>query len=76
MRHAAVRRTTEYGLRVFGNRVLRRAFGPKRVFGNRVLRRAFGPKRDEVPGEWWKLHSEELHGFTHSQVSLGRSSRG
>jgi hypothetical protein len=26
----------------------------------RVLRRAFGPKRDEVTGEWRKLHNEEL----------------
>jgi hypothetical protein len=26
-----------------------------------VLRRIFGPKRDEVTGEWRKLHSEELH---------------
>jgi hypothetical protein len=32
-----------------------------RVFENRVLRRLFGPKRDEVTGEWRKLHSEELH---------------
>jgi hypothetical protein len=32
-----------------------------RVFGNRVLRRIFGPKRDEVTGEWRKLHNEELH---------------
>jgi hypothetical protein len=32
-----------------------------RGFGNRVLRRTFGPKRDEVTGEWRKLHSEELH---------------
>jgi hypothetical protein len=32
-----------------------------RVFENRVLRRIFGPKRDEVTGEWRKLHSEELH---------------
>jgi hypothetical protein len=31
------------------------------VFENRVLRRIFGPKRDEVTGEWRKLHSEELH---------------
>jgi hypothetical protein len=30
------------------------------VFGNRVLRRIFGPKRDEVTGEWRKLHNEEL----------------
>jgi hypothetical protein len=32
-----------------------------RVFDNRVLRRVFGPKRDEVTGEWRKLHNEELH---------------
>jgi hypothetical protein len=31
------------------------------VFENRVLRRIFGPKRDEVTGEWRKLHDEELH---------------
>jgi hypothetical protein len=32
-----------------------------RVFENRVPRRIFGPKRDDVMGEWRKLHSEELH---------------
>jgi hypothetical protein len=32
-----------------------------RVFENRVLRRIFGPKRDEVTGEWRKLHNQELH---------------
>jgi len=32
-----------------------------RVFENRVLRRIFGPKRDEVRGEWGKLHKEELN---------------
>ena len=31
-----------------------------RVFENRVLRSVFGPKRDEVTGEWRKLHNEEL----------------
>jgi hypothetical protein len=31
-----------------------------RVFENRVLR-IFGPKRDEVTGEWRKLHNEELN---------------
>jgi hypothetical protein len=31
------------------------------VFGNRVLRRIFGPKRDDVIAEWRKLHNEELH---------------
>jgi hypothetical protein len=32
-----------------------------RVFENRVLRRIFEPKRDEVTGEWRKLHNKELH---------------
>jgi hypothetical protein len=32
-----------------------------RVFENRVLRAIFGPKRNEVTGEWRKLHSGELH---------------
>jgi hypothetical protein len=31
-----------------------------RVFENRVLRSIFGVKRDEVTGEWRKLHNEEL----------------
>jgi hypothetical protein len=31
-----------------------------RVFENRVLRRVFGPRRDEVTGEWRKLHNKEL----------------
>jgi hypothetical protein len=30
------------------------------VFENRVLRKIFGPKKDEVTGEWRKLHNEEL----------------
>ena len=30
------------------------------MFENRVLRRVFGPKRDEVTGEWKKIHNEEL----------------
>jgi hypothetical protein len=28
---------------------------------NRVLRRIFGPKRDEVTGEWRRLHNKKLH---------------
>jgi hypothetical protein len=32
-----------------------------RVYENRVLRRIFVPKRDEVTGDWRKLHNEELH---------------
>jgi hypothetical protein len=31
------------------------------VFGNKMLRRIFGPKWDEVTGEWIKLHNEELN---------------
>jgi hypothetical protein len=48
-----------------------------RVFENRVLRRIFGPKRDDVTGEWRKLHNEELHNlYSSSNVTLGRSSQG
>jgi len=32
-----------------------------RVFENMVLRRIFGPRRDEVTGEWRRLHKEELN---------------
>jgi hypothetical protein len=32
-----------------------------RVFENRVLRRVFGSKRNEVTGEWRKLHNEDLN---------------
>jgi hypothetical protein len=31
------------------------------AFENTVLRRLFGPKRDEVMGDWRKLHNGELH---------------
>ena len=31
------------------------------MFQNRVLRRIFGPKREEVKGEWIKIHNEELN---------------
>jgi hypothetical protein len=37
-----------------------------RVFQNRVLKRIFGPKRDEVTGEWRKLHNEELNDLNFS----------
>jgi hypothetical protein len=37
-----------------------------RVFEYRVLRRIFGPKRDEVTGEWRKLHNEELYDLYYS----------
>jgi hypothetical protein len=38
-----------------------------RVFGNRVLRRIFGFKRDKVTGEWRKLHNAELRILYSSQ---------
>jgi hypothetical protein len=31
------------------------------LFENKVLRRIFGPRRDEVTGEWRRLHNEELN---------------
>ena len=31
------------------------------LFEDRVLRKIFGHKRDEVTGEWRKLHKEELN---------------
>jgi hypothetical protein len=36
------------------------------VFENRVLSRIFGPKRDEVTGEWRRLHNEELSDLSSS----------
>jgi hypothetical protein len=46
-----------------------------RVFENRILRRIFGSKRDEVTGEWRKLHNEELNDLYYSptiRVHRGR----
>jgi hypothetical protein len=45
------------------------------VFENRVLRRIFGPKRDEVIGEWRRLHNEELNDVTHHQTLFGWSNQ-
>ena len=36
------------------------------MFKNRVLRRIFGSKRDEVTGEWTKLHNKELNDLNSS----------
>jgi hypothetical protein len=38
------------------------------VLENRVLRSIFGFRRDEVTGEWRKLHSEELNDLYCSQI--------
>jgi hypothetical protein len=35
-----------------------------------VLRRIFGPKRDEVTGDWRKLHNEELHNLYSSPIII------
>jgi hypothetical protein len=50
-----------------------------RVFENRVLKRITGPKRDEITGEWGKLHNEELHNFYSSpniNMHINSRSRG
>jgi antitoxin component HigA of HigAB toxin-antitoxin module len=41
------------------------------VLENSVLRRIFGPKRNEVTGEWRKLHDEELRDL-YSSPSISR----
>jgi hypothetical protein len=41
------------------------------LFENRVLRRILGPKRDEVTGEWRKLHNKELRDL-YSSLSIIR----
>jgi hypothetical protein len=46
-----------------------------RVFENRVLRRIFGPMRDEVTGDWRKLHNEELHDLYSSLNRMIKSRR-
>jgi len=40
------------------------------VFENRVLRGIFVPKRDEVVGEWRKLHNEELDLYCSPNIVL------
>jgi hypothetical protein len=41
-----------------------------RVFENRVLRRIFDPKRDEVTGDWRRVHNEELHNLYSSPNTI------
>ena len=38
-----------------------------RVFENKVLRKSFGAKRNEITGEWRKLHNSALHSLYSSQ---------
>jgi hypothetical protein len=47
------------------------------VFENRVLKRICGPKKDEVTGEWRKLHNDELHDlyFSPSIIRIIKSRR-
>ena len=45
------------------------------MFENLVLRRIFGPKRDEVTGEWKKLHNEELNNLYSPNIVLVIKSR-
>jgi hypothetical protein len=42
-----------------------------RVFENKLLRRIFGPKRDEVTGEWRRLHNKELYALYSHQYHSG-----
>jgi hypothetical protein len=45
--------------------------GRLRVFENKVLRRIFGPKRDEVTGEWRRLHNKELYALLLTKYQSG-----
>ena len=45
-----------------------------KVFETRMMRRMFGPKRDKIPGEWRKLHKEELSDF-YSSPNIVRVSK-
>ena len=40
------------------------------MFENKVLRRLFGAKRDEITGEWGKLHNVELHATLYSSPDI------
>ena len=42
-----------------------------RVFENMVLRRIFGPRKEEVTGEWRRLHNEELNNL-YSSLNIMR----
>ena len=37
------------------------------MFKNKMLRKIFGTKRDEITGEWRKLHNAEVHALYSSR---------
>ena len=41
------------------------------MFENRMLGKVFGPKRDEVTGEWRRMHNEELYDMYSSPNIIG-----
>jgi hypothetical protein len=47
-----------------------------RAFENTVLKRIFGPKRDEVTGEWRKLHNKVLHNLYSSPDIIRQNKSG
>ena len=59
-REEIIYRAVSFFIKTNGTSLTLREERRLRVFENRVLRRVFGPKRDEVTGEWRKLHNEEL----------------
>ena len=42
------------------------------MFENEVFRKIFGAKKDEITGEWRKLHNSQLHGL-YSSPNIIRS---
>ena len=44
------------------------------MFENKVLRKIFGAKKDEISGEWRKLHNAELHAL-YSSPNIIRSQK-
>ena len=45
------------------------------MFENIVLRKIFGPERDEVTGEWRRLHNEELNMYSPKIMRVVKSKR-
>ena len=43
------------------------------MFENKVLRKIFGAERDEITGEWRKLHNAELHALCSSPNMIRNS---